>query len=91
MKTPLLCVIDEVLRGTNTTERIAASERCCRLRRANVPVLQQHMILNWSYLLEDLYTNYHLKTDYRAEYSFLHRLEQAIRGKNAIALRKYGN
>lgn len=27
-KTPLLCVIDEVLRGTNTTERIAASEMC---------------------------------------------------------------
>ena len=36
-KTPLLCVIDEVLRGTNTTERIAASESVlAALRRANV-------------------------------------------------------
>ena len=27
---PVLCVIDEILRGTNTKERLAASEAVCR-------------------------------------------------------------
>ena len=69
-KTPLLCVIDEVLRGTNTTERIAASESVlAALRRANVLCLAATHDTELTYLLEDLYTNYHfVRADYRAEY-----------------------
>ena len=61
-KTPLLCVIDEVLRGTNTTERIAASENVlAALRRANVLCLAATHDTELTYLLEDLYTNYHFE------------------------------
>ena len=40
---PLLCIIDEVLRGTNTIERIAASSRIlASLRRENLLVFAAH-------------------------------------------------
>ena len=88
-KTPLLCVIDEVLRGTNTTERIAASESVlAALRRANVLCLAATHDTELTYLLEDLYTNYHFDEQITAQsISFPYRLEQGpARGKNAIAL-----
>lgn len=88
-KTPLLCVIDEVLRGTNTTERIAASESVlAALRRANVLCLAATHDTELTYLLEDLYTNYHFEEQITAQsISFPYRLEQGpARGKNAIAL-----
>ncbi len=88
-KTPLLCVIDEVLRGTNTTERIAASESVlAALRRANVLCLAATHDTELTYLLEDLYTNYHFEEQITAQsISFPYRLEQGpAKGKNAIAL-----
>ena len=88
-KTPLLCVIDEVLRGTNTTERIAASESVlAALRRANVLCFAATHDTELTYLLEDLYTNYHFEEQITAQsISFPYRLEQGpARGKNAIAL-----
>lgn len=56
----LLCVIDEVLRGTNTIERIAASSRIlAELNRPHVlPFAATHDI-ELSYILEDIYENYH--------------------------------
>ncbi len=77
-KTPLLCVIDEVLRGTNTTERIAASESVlAALRRANVLCLAATHDTELTYLLEDLYTNYHFEEQITAQsISFPYRLEQ---------------
>lgn len=88
-KAPLLCVIDEVLRGTNTTERIAASESVlAALRCANVLCLAATHDTELTYLLEDLYTNYHFEERITAQsISFPYRLEQGpARGKNAIAL-----
>lgn len=88
-KAPLLCVIDEVLRGTNTTERIAASESVlAALRRANVLCLAATHDTELTYLLEDLYTNYHFEERITVQsISFPYRLEQGpARGKNAIAL-----
>ena len=44
---PILCFIDEVLRGTNTLERIAASSRILASITEKTPfVLQQPMILS---------------------------------------------
>ena len=88
-KEPLLCVIDEVLRGTNTTERIAASESVLSaLRRANVLCLAATHDAELTYLLEERYTNYHFEERITEQgISFPYRLERGpARGKNAIAL-----
>lgn len=88
-KEPLLCVIDEVLRGTNTTERIAASESVLSaLRRANVLCLAATHDAELTYLLEDRYTNYHFEEQITEQgIAFPYRLEKGpARGKNAIAL-----
>lgn len=88
-KEPLLCVIDEVLRGTNTTERIAASESVLSaLRRANVLCLAATHDAELTYLLEDRYTNYHFEEQITEQgISFPYRLEKGpARGRNAIAL-----
>ena len=88
-KVPLLCVIDEVLRGTNTTERIAASESVLTaLRCANVLCLAATHDTELTELLADLYTNYHFEEQItRQNISFPYRLEKGpARGKNAIAL-----
>lgn len=88
-KTPLLCVIDEVLRGTNTTERIAASESVLvALRRANVLCLAATHDAELTDLLEDFYTNYHFEEQItRQNISFPYRLKKGpARSKNAIAL-----
>ena len=60
----LLCIIDEVLRGTNTIERIGASSQILAdLRRDQVlPFAATHDI-ELSYILEDLYENYHFEEE----------------------------
>ena len=51
---PCLCIIDEVLNGTNTTERIAASSRILKyLCKPNVLCFAATHDLELSYLLED--------------------------------------
>lgn len=61
---PLLCIIDEVLRGTNTIERIAASSRILAALHQNwvIPFAATHDI-ELSYILEDLYDNYHFEEE----------------------------
>ena len=58
------------------------------LRRANVLCLAATHDTELTYLLEDLYTNYHFEEQITAQsISFPYRLEQGpARGKNAIAL-----
>lgn len=60
----LLCIIDEVLRGTNTIERIAASSRIlANIQRKNVlPFAATHDI-ELSYILEKIYENYHFEEE----------------------------
>lgn len=63
---PVLCIVDEVLRGTNTIERIAASSRILRSLAAPhvLPLAATHDI-ELSYILEDCYENYHFEEEIR--------------------------
>ena len=62
--TPMLSFVDEVLRGTNTVERIAASSQILK-------ELNQHHVLSFAathdieltYLLENEYDNFHFKEE----------------------------
>lgn len=58
-KEPLLCIVDEVLRGTNTTERIAASTSILRYlaKKNNVFVIAATHDHELTELLKDDYTN----------------------------------
>lgn len=59
---PVLAVIDEVLRGTNTVERIASSAQILKaLDRRNVLIFAATHDIELSYLLEDCYTNMHFE------------------------------
>ncbi len=61
---PVLCIVDEVLRGTNTIERIAASSRILRsLARENVLPLAATHDIELSCILEDVYENYHFEEE----------------------------
>ncbi len=57
---PVLCCIDEVLRGTNTIERISASTEILHLMaERGFRVLAATHDLELTELLQDLYENYH--------------------------------
>lgn len=61
---PVLCVVDEVLRGTNTIERIAASSQILRsLAKTQVLPLAATHDVELSYILEDVYDNYHFEEE----------------------------
>lgn len=56
----VLCLVDEVLRGTNTVERIAASAQVLReLAGGNVLCFAATHDIELTYMLEQYYTNYH--------------------------------
>lgn len=86
---PLLCIIDEVLRGTNTIERIAASSRI--LGRLNkkwiLPFAATHDI-ELSYILKDIYTNYHFEEEIEGNQVIFNYLlkEGMATTRNAIRL-----
>jgi DNA mismatch repair ATPase MutS len=59
---PTLCFIDEVLRGTNTLERIAASSRILSsLSRKNALVFAATHDIELTHILENDYSNYHFQ------------------------------
>ena len=59
-RNPVLCCIDEVLRGTNTVERIAASAEILRcFARSGTLCLAATHDLELTGLLADVYENYH--------------------------------
>lgn len=59
---PVLCFVDEVLRGTNTLERIAASSRIlASLSKENVLCFAATHDIELTYILEKLYSNYHFR------------------------------
>lgn len=61
---PLLCFVDEVLRGTNTVERIAASTQILRsLNRSNSMSFAATHDIELTHLLEKEYENYHFEED----------------------------
>lgn len=57
---PVLCFVDEVLRGTNTVERIAASTQILRnISARNCMCFAATHDIELTYLLENVYSNYH--------------------------------
>lgn len=86
---PVLCVIDEVLRGTNTVERIAASSQILAfLRNPRTICFAATHDIELSYILDQLYTNYHFEeeiTDHDVRFNYL-LCEGRATSRNAIAL-----
>ncbi len=63
-KTPVLCFVDEVLRGTNTVERIAASTEILRsMSRQNCICFAATHDIELTHLLEKDYCNYHFEEE----------------------------
>lgn len=59
---PILCFVDEVLRGTNTVERIAASTQILQsLNRVNGMCFAATHDVELTHLLADQYDNYHFE------------------------------
>lgn len=86
---PLLCFIDEVLRGTNTVERIASSSEILRVlaNQGNLCFAATHDI-ELTYLLEQEYANYHFEEQVtEEEVLFDYRLRGGrANSRNAIKL-----
>ena len=60
----ILCFVDEVLRGTNTVERIAASAQILKsLSSDNVLCFAATHDIELTYMLEDIYSNYHFQEE----------------------------
>lgn len=88
-KIPVLCFVDEVLRGTNTLERIAASaEILSWLAGANAMCFAATHDIELTHILEEKYSNYHFQEYVREnEVLFDYKLYpgRAV-SKNAIKL-----
>ena len=86
---PLLCLVDEVLRGTNTTERIAASASILRaLARPHVFAVAATHDIELTYLLDGTYRNMHFEEsadDEDVHFTYLLREGRAASG-NALTL-----
>lgn len=62
---PTLCFVDEVLRGTNTLERIAASsEILYGLAKANALCFAATHDIELTHILEEYYSNYHFQEQF---------------------------
>ena len=63
-ETPVLAFIDEVLRGTNTVERIAASAQILKdLAGKNAMLVTATHDIELTELLKDIYSNYHFEEE----------------------------
>ncbi len=61
---PILCFIDEVLRGTNTVERIAASAMIMKsLNQSHIMCMAATHDIELAHMLEQQYRNYHFKEE----------------------------
>lgn len=61
---PCLCFVDEILRGTNTVERIASSsEVLSHLNKSNAICIAATHDIELTYLLEKEYDNYHFEEE----------------------------
>lgn len=87
--TPMLCIVDEVLRGTNTIERIAASSRILyALNQPHVLSFAATHDIELSYILEEVYTNFHFEEEIcqdDVKFNYLLMPGRAT-SRNAIAL-----
>lgn len=86
---PILCFVDEVLRGTNTVERIAASTQILEsLAKGNVTCFAATHDIELTYLLQNVYDNYHFQEEINEEdIVFNYRLMKGrAETRNAIKL-----
>lgn len=85
----VLCFVDEVLRGTNTVERIAASTQILRfLANSGTLCFAATHDIELTELLQDLFDNYHFEEDLRdGDISFSYSLHAGRAStRNAIRL-----
>lgn len=88
---PLLCFVDEVLRGTNTVERIAASTQIMEsLTKKGVYCFAATHDIELTHLLEKQYDNYHFEEDVKdGDVLFSYHLRDGrAQSRNAIKLLK---
>ena len=86
---PVLCFVDEVLRGTNTVERIAASSKILEsMKDRNVLVFAATHDIELTRLLEGIYANYHFEEQVEDnDVTFSYKLEKGrAETRNAIRL-----
>lgn len=87
----VLCFVDEVLRGTNTAERIAASSIILEeISKNNAVVFAATHDIELTRLINDRFTNYHFEEEVRDDdVLFNYRLKQGpATTRNAIKLLK---
>ena len=88
-KEPVLCLVDEVLRGTNTVERIAASSQILKaLNTESSMCFAATHDVELTGLLEEYYDNYHFSEEVsNGDVSFSYRLQPGkATTRNAIRL-----
>ncbi len=88
---PVLCFVDEVLRGTNTVERIAASSEILKsLRYRNVLCFAATHDIELTAILDKFYDNYHFQEEVtKDDVTFNYRLLKGpATTRNAIKLLK---
>jgi DNA mismatch repair ATPase MutS len=90
-KIPMLCFVDEVLRGTNTLERIAASSRILlSLAKGNAICFAATHDIELTHILEKFYSNYHFQEQVVEDdvlFDYVLQEGRAV-SKNAIKLLK---
>lgn len=87
--TPVLCFVDEVLRGTNTVERIAASTQILRsLHKPGICCFAATHDIELTQLLRKEYENYHFEEEItEGDIHFPYRLQKGkATTRNAIRL-----
>lgn len=85
----VLCFVDEVLRGTNTIERIAASTQILKsMARNNCMCFAATHDIELTHLLENIYHNYHFSEEINEnDISFTYKImEGRATTRNAIKL-----
>lgn len=86
---PILCFVDEVLRGTNTVERIAASSMIMHsLALSHIMCIAATHDIELTHMLEEVYSNYHFQEEIEEnDIRFIYQLYQGrAKTRNAIKL-----
>lgn len=88
---PTLCFVDEVLRGTNTVERIAASSQILKnLAESNVLCFAATHDIELTHLLQGLYSNYHFEEEVCGQEIHFNYLLQKGKATSRNAIRLLG-
>lgn len=86
---PVLCFVDEILRGTNTVERVAASTQLLKeLTKEKAMCFAATHDIELTYLLEEVFANYHFEEVMgENDISFDYKLKSGrANSRNAIRL-----